>query len=91
MIFCGIFVEDTTPDSRASRNIPKSNCVVLDIVCTRQKSSKNVLFCNLRPQLKELGIHAKSTLQALYQQVVCLSIERKYQKAPSTLKDHQYS
>jgi hypothetical protein len=85
-------VEDIIPDSRAPRNIPKSNCVVLDVVCTRQKSSKNVLFCNLGLQLKEFGIHAEPTLlQASYQHSICLSIAIKYHKAPITLKDHQNS
>jgi hypothetical protein len=41
MIFCGIFVDDTIPDSRAFWNIPKSKSVVFGGFIG-QAPSKNV-------------------------------------------------
>jgi hypothetical protein len=38
MIFCEIFVDDTAPDSMASKNIPKSKSVVFGF-CIEQASS----------------------------------------------------
>lgn len=76
--------DKTTPESRASRNIPKLKIVSFG-VCTGQETFRNVLSSILSSLSQNKDrMHPSFFPHALFQQFVSRSMENKYQEAPNT-------